>query len=583
MANYVIKLFQKYTHSILFSCLGLYITGWPLASARWYIAYLVGLVLVWTLPYNKKYQFLGYLTLVIGILAKAYVGYISPIINVKVIPIAMYEDTMIQNCKDIPDELTKILHQKFAEELDLSLKTPKINKPIIKEIQDYSLTRQPFLYDAMVNYGLLDHLHLWSLPFDIHRAFNYSAPLLLAINVEKADRGKIWFGDWQDNVFFEYDSVKGIKTHINSQDGITLKECIGHTFFMPFIFSTTKPSWVYIELAPLAVYIPLLLLLAAILMADIKEINSTFSEHIICLTIAFITICLADIWPKHIIPYANLHSIVNWIFKGTWDSQVGQASVWFVVNKLFYYTGNFGYLLPMLCFWASAWCMLQILKILLKEPYVYITWGIILTTPWLANKGMGLHIYHYWYMLYDSLMLGAPLFLFGLIGYMQKFKISHGFAWVAASLCNQVILAGVICLLIHKHLGRQRFIYLALTIALFVLVNINQLNALIVPMTINQIINVVKMSYHPAFIAIGLIPNILLTFSDNIVFRRFARMALFMHGGFVASTIVYQEAYLACTLSLICGFIYVEYLIEKFRKTIDLSILNPYKKLDRKL
>jgi hypothetical protein len=142
----------------------------------------------------------------------------------------------------------------------------------------------------------------------------------------------------------------------------------------------------------------------------------------------------------------------------------------------------------------------------------------------------------------------------------------HGLAWVAACLCNTVVLAGVSCLLLHKHLGRQRFIYLLLSLGLFGLANVNHLgNILSLPMPINGIISLVKIAYNPYFVIFGLIPNIYLTFSKNIDLRRFARAAIVMHGGFLASSSVPQEAYLACTLSVICGFVYAVSLISKFQ------------------
>ena len=106
---------KKYNYSILFTVFGLYVAGLPLASARWYLTYLIGLVLVWTLPSNKRYQFFGYAVLAIGVFSKAYVNYISPVINVKTIPIAMYNGAIIQQHEDFPNDLGEMLHEKFSD------------------------------------------------------------------------------------------------------------------------------------------------------------------------------------------------------------------------------------------------------------------------------------------------------------------------------------------------------------------------------------------------------------------------------------------------------------------------------------
>ncbi len=576
MVDYMIDFLKKYNHSILFTGFGLYVVGLPLASARWYFTYLVGLVLVWTLPVNKRYQFFGYAVLVIGVFSKAYVNYISPVINVKTIPIAMYNGDIIQQHEDFSNDLGKMLHEKFADQIDLLLKNPKAEKPEISKAYA-RIPAQCFLYDFKVSQRFMDSSYVWGLPVNVQNAF-VSVPVVLSIKVEKADRGIIWISDWSDGVFFEQKEGEDIKLHTGNKDGVALKDHVGSTFFFPFIHSP-KLNWIYIELAPLAVYIPLLLLLAAIFLVNIREISVKFLEHMICLGVSFVTICQIDIsfmrishndmtsnWPNCSFPYNNLHSICNWIFGGIWDSNAGQAPLWFFVNKLFYSISCFGYLLPILCFWASAWCLLRILREFFKESHVYIIWGILLTAPWLGQRGMGLYAYHSWYILYDSLMLGMPLFLFGFLGYLRNFKVMHGLSWVAACLCNTVVFAGVSCLLLHRHLGRQRFIYLLLSLGLFSLANVSHLgNILSLPMTINEIISLVKIAYNPYFVIFGLIPNIYLAFSKNIDLKRFARAAIVMHGGFLVSSAVPQEAYLACTLSVICGFVYAVSLINKFQ------------------
>lgn len=558
MENYAIKLFQKYAHSIVFSIIGLFIAGWPLASARWYLTYLIGLVFVWTLPSNKKYQMFGYIVLIIGTAAKGYVEYISPKINTKIIPIAMYEGDFIQSNNEISANLKKCLSERFSEDIDLALQTTKITAPKITEMHDFGHSKKPFLYDVTANSKLLDLANLWGLPPIVRNAPSF----ILKITIEKSNKEKIWFHDWKNNTFFEEDQHHNIKTHVKPNSRIELKE--GHSFYLPFI-AYPQPSWVYIELEPLAVYIPLLLLLAAFLLANVKDVNAKFLEHMTCFVIAFIVICLADNWPNYNESYINLYPIGNWIFDGAWGAQASQTPVWYIANQMFYYIGSFGYLFPILCFWASSWCILQILRELFSEDYVYIAWGIILTTPWLARNGMGLQAYHQWYVLYNSLMLGMPLFLFGMIGYMRTFNAMHGIAWIAASLCNVVILFGVTCLLIHKHLGRHRFIYLAITLILFALANIQHFNNFMHPMKIADLLYTIKLGYKPIFIIMGLVPNTLLAFSKNLTHRRFARASLLMHGGFLASTLVYQEAYLACTLSWICGLIYAEKFVRKIK------------------
>lgn len=577
MFNASVGFLKKYNHSILFTVFGLCVAGLPLASARWYFTYLVGLVLVWALPVNKRYQLFGYTLLIIGVFSKAYVSYISPVLNIKSIPIAMYNGAIIQQHEDFPNDLTKILHEKFADQIDIFLKDPKAEKPEISKA--YSrIPTQCFLYDFKVSQRFMDSSYVWGLPINVQSAFA-SVPVVFAVQVKKADLGVIWVSDWSEGIFFEQKEGEDIKLHTGNKEGIALKDHVGSTFFFPF-FHSAKLNWIYIELAPLAVYIPLLLLFAAIFLVNVREISVKFLEHIICLSISFLTICQVDLsfirishndmtgnWPNCNFPYNDLHSMANWIFGGIWDSNAGQSSLWFIINKLFYSISCFGYLLPILCFWASAWCLLRILREFFKEPHAYIIWGILLTTPWLGRKGMGLHTYHAWYILYDSLILGMPLFLFGFLGYLRNFKVMHGLAWVAACLCNQVVFAGVSCLLLHKHLGRQRFIYLVLTIGLFGLANMNHLkNILSMPININEITNLVRIAYNPYFVIFGLIPNIYFAFNKNIDLRRFARAAIVMHGGFLASSAVPQEAYLACTLSIICGFVCAVSLIRKFQK-----------------
>ena len=620
----MISLPLKYLHAIIFTIMGGYVTGWPLASARWYLAYLFGLVLIWTLPLNKRSQFWGYAVLAIGVLAKAYVGYITPGITVQTVPIAMYKGQLAQHHSSFSKELTKVVHANFAKDIDIFSKNPKAlppittiapkgDEPIPKRFQDLgrrssiedrsvqlvhedqrcdeqrtqSLKGEGYiLYDFRVGYNFIDRSKIWTLPVDVQKAFT-TVPVALAIQVNQADHGIIWPSDWKNCVFFEQKSDQTIQTHKGSPNGVVLKDHIGSTLFFPLIDSP-KPGWIYIALCPWAAYIPLLVLLAAILLVNFTHFSACTLEHLICLSFAFITICHNDLhpyWPFCSFPYDSLHSLSNWIHEGIWDSHAGQAPLWYLVNKLFYPISYFGYVLPMLCFWTSAGALLQLLREFFKPSQSYIIWGILLAGPWLARQGIGLHVFRPWHTVYSSLMLGAPLFLIGLRGYIRDFKQCHGIAWVAASLCNPAILAGVSGLLLHKHLGRQRFIYLVASLGLCTLGSFNHLFSadmlLSNPVTaffltkhyftsfesLGPILDVcyfIRNAYQPFFIIFGLIPNICMAFSKDISWKRFARACLIMHGGFIISANISQEAYLACTLSSVCSFIYLVPYYERF-------------------
>ncbi len=177
MVDYMMSFLKKYNHSILFTSFGLYVAGLPLASARWYFTYMLGLVLVWTLPVNKRYQFFGYTLLLIGVFSKAYINYISPVIDVRTIPIAMYNGAIIQHHEDFPSDLEKILHEKFADQIDILLKNPKAEKPEISKAYT-RIPAQCFLYDFKVSQRFMDSSYVWCLPANVQSTF-VSVPVVL--------------------------------------------------------------------------------------------------------------------------------------------------------------------------------------------------------------------------------------------------------------------------------------------------------------------------------------------------------------------------------------------------------------------
>lgn len=570
ISNLATNFWSKNHHAVLFTIVGGYVTGWPLASARYYLAYIFGLMLVWTLPINKLRQSLGWCALAICLLAKTYVGYLTPpILEAQTIPIAMYQGKLISQHSSISEKLTEVLHEHFASNIDLFAKNPKSQPP---NASGSINTLEPILYDFNISPKYVDRSKIWALPVEVQQAFT-EAPFILAIKITKANHGIIWRNNWQDEIFFEQKADNTLKSHRDDAPGMILKEHVGSTFFFPFIDSPKYKS-VYIEFCPSAIYIPLLLLVAAILLVNFTQFSVRTFEQLICLSFAFITICTSDLrasWPNYNLAYASKYSLSNWVHHGIWDNNAGQSPLWYLINKLFYQISYFGYLLPILWYHTAAWALLRLLREFFQPYQVYIIWGILLASPWLAMQGIGLHVYNPWNIAYNSMMLAVPPFLIGLAGYCRNFKPYHGLAWVAASLCNPTISVGISILLLHKHLGRQRFIYLGLSLCLSIIANIHHLISMLALQTdLPTLVSLWKVAYQPFFLILGLIPNLCMSFSKTITLKRFARASLTMHSGFMISAIIPQEAYLACTLSAICSLIYLtsyyEYFIRQYQR-----------------
>ncbi len=596
MIRNITFLISSNIHAIIFSISGTYVTGWPLASARWYMTYLIGLVLVWTLPKASKRNILiGYGALIFGVFAKSYFLHLTPTIEMQTIPIAMYKEKLIQKHPYVSEKLEILLKTEFKKDIDIVEKNPKALNPGHFTI-DKSF--EPILYDFKILHNWMDKSKTWLIPSYVKATLG-EMPFMMVLDIKSAKNGILW----PNATVFEETPDKTIKTYSKmSHQGFVLKDHIGSKFFIPYVKNVknsdniyVNQNWIYIELNSLSVYIPLILLIAALFLSNVSLFpDRAFKtiEQIICISIAFITICIGDIdpyWDFCVAPVEKLASLANWIHNGIWSDLASESPLWYGLQKIIYPLGYFGYLMPILYFWVAAWAFLQLIRLFFTPRQSYIIWAILLATPWLARHGMGLHIYKPFYISYNSLMLGVPLFLIGLLGYLKKFSPHHSIAWIMAFFCSPVLAPGIFGLFLHKQIGKYRYAYIAICAGLYLFFNHssflnvdklieNPVTAWILSVAKNDIshdyfqlmVTYLIQSHTPFFIICSFIPTVFMAFSQNLEWKKLARVSLIMHGAFLFDGTSVQDAYLACTLSTLCAtiilFPYYERLLFGYQK-----------------
>lgn len=611
----------------VFTFAGALITGWPLMSARWYMTYLIGLVLVWTLPLSKKYQVYGYAALVLGCIAKGYFLYLTPFIEVESIPIPMYKGNFIQYHPNISGKFEELFLKEFDKDIDLFKRDPQIFEKNGKDFEGYikdkkiSLKKQtfePVVFDFKILQPWLDHSKTWMIPNEVRSTFG-EMPMVLKLHIKKAHHGTLW----PVGTIFEEKPDGTIITHPKVYNlGFFCNHYVGTTFYVPYVKNVKdsngnflNQNWVYIEVAAWSVYLPLILLVASLLLCDLSAFpnNATRTiEQLICLSFAFFTICISDIdpvWNDCSAAFENLFNLTHLIHNVSLKYLAYSSPLWYFLNKAVYPIAHFGYLFPILCFWIAAWGFLQLVRLFFTAQQSYIIWALLIATPWFARQGIGLHVYRPLYISYNSLILGMPLFLIGLLGYFRTFTLFHGVLWIMTCLCSPVTASAILALFLHKNTGKSRFWYMGIIGILllacyifewsyamdykshgqgfgFLCDPLDQENVTSGPLCnwifsipekgifnifFYKYFNFLTTAYKPFFILCALIPNLLLAYSKNALHKSIAWVALIMHGAFLFDGKSTHDVYLACTLSAVCATIYLFPYYER--------LLNGYRKL----
>jgi hypothetical protein len=248
-----------------------------------------------------------------------------------------------------------------------------------------------------------------------------------------------------------------------------------------------------------------------------------------------------------------------------------EAPLWFLLNKFLKGVVDLSILLPLLCTYFAAIVFLKLLKKLFQEKMAYMVWAVLLATPWFMFYNFGFHTFRFLLVTHNPLLLGTSLFLFGFIGYLEKFDNQHGISWLLASLCHPM-LGSVICVfLLHKHLRKYRYIYLALCTGLYLFFAKDRLlatdNISDNPLLAFLLLTL-KSGYHKAYatnavsylnqaysilvVLFAIIPNVILALKEKTnIWKLFARGVLVMHAMWFFDGNSTEDLFLANTLSVV--------------------------------
>jgi hypothetical protein len=569
-------------HAVIFSILGLFITGLPIASAKSYICYVIGMVLVWTIPaiscVFRKY--LAAFLATILVVAKGYYIYLQPKLEVQVFPILTYQNQLIVKNSLVSDALLDNLSKRFKKSTEVSEISP-IAKP--EKFSEFNYAVQPIILELLYSYRYLDLVDAWGTPSNITSLMGL--PVVLSMHVVKP--GKAVF--YAQGNFYLNNSNGGIDSLIgDGKIAYELERFEGKTFFFPFI-NAQDSNWLYIGVWEYGAYLPFVLLIFAFLLCAWESLQTSsqkFITHMTAIGISITVVLLENLNNLYMgsasVPVKN-YEFYNGMFGGVSD-HFNFSPLWFVINKFFKGIIDISMLLPLLCIYFASLTFLQVLKKLFTEKTAYIVWAILLATPLLMFYNFGLHTFRFLLITHNPLLLGMPLFLYGLCGYLDKFKNQHGVVWLLASLCHPMLGVVVCALLFHKHLPKQRYIYLVLCacIYLFFVKNIlfdsgnifdNPFTKwLLITMKFGakntyslDAINYLSRSYSVLLVIFALIPNVIVAlFAKSTVWRLFARAVIIMHIMWFFDGTTSDDLFLASTLSAVAAIHFYQQFFERY-------------------
>ena len=565
-----LNFFQPNWHAVTFTILGLLVTGLPLASSRLYMCYVMGLVLVWTIPpitcVVRKYL-AGFMAICL-LVAKGYYIYLQPKLEVQVFPIATYNQQLVVSNSNVSESLLNNLTTRFKKYIEISEKLPGV-KP--EKFSNFNNAKQSINTDFLYSYKHLDLVDSWGAPSNISSLM--SIPVVLAMHVEKGGEAKLFA---QTNFYVKHtngliDSLAG-----DGKTSYALTSFEGKTLFFPFI-DAQDSHWLYLSVWEYGVYIPFLLLIFACVICAWEKLKTNavkFIQHTTAMGISIFVVLLENLNPLYL-GTASVAVKNNQFYQGLNDGFSShsfiEAPLWFLVNKIFKGIIDLSILLPLVCIYFTAFVFLQLLKKLFKEKMAYIVWAVLLTTPWFMFYNFGLHTFRFLLITHNPLMLGAPLFLFGVMGYLEKFNHQHGIAWLLASLCHPMLGSVVCVLLLHKHLPKQRYVYFAFCIGFYLFFakdrlltadNLSEnplLNWFLMTLqssyqkssTVNAL-NYLNQAYSTLLFLFAVIPNLILAIKeDNNIWRLFARSVILMHAMWFFDGNCGEDLFLANTLSVL--------------------------------
>lgn len=566
----ILNFLKQNWHAVIFTILGLLITALPLASSRLYMCYVMGLVLVWTIPpitcVVRKYLS-GFMAICL-LVAKGYYIYLQPKLEVQVFPIATYNQQLVVSNSGVSESLLNNLVTRFKKYIEISEKLPGV-KP--DKFSNFNNSKQSINTDFMYSYKHIDLIDSWGVPSNISSLI--SIPVVLSIHV--INGGKAHFfaqtNFYVNNINGSIDSLSG--------DGKTsheLSKFEGKTLFFPFI-DAQDSHWLYLSVWEYGVYIPFLLLIFACVICAWEKLKTNavkFIEHTTAMGISIFVALLETLNPLYLgtssIAVKN-YQFYSGLHDGFASHNFVEAPLWFLLHKALKGIIDLSILLPLVCIYLAAFVFLQLLKKLFEEKMAYVVWAVLLVTPWFMFYNFGLHTFRFLWITHNPLILGTPLFLFGLIGYLEKFKHQHGVAFLLAALCHPM-LGSIICvLLLHKHLPKQRYVYLALCAGLYLFFAKDRLlsadNILENPilawflMTLKaghqklyatNAINYLSQAYSILVVLFAVIPNAILGLKEsNTTWRLFSRCVIAMHIMWFFDGNSSEDLFLANTLSVL--------------------------------
>lgn len=569
-------------HAVIFSVLGLFITGLPIASAKAYICYVIGMVLVWTVPAVtcSVRKYLAAFVAIILFVAKGYYLYLQPKLEVQVFPILTYQNQLIVKNSAVSDALLDNLYKRFKKSIEVSEISPSI-KP--EKFSEFNYATQAITSELLYSYRYLDLVDAWGVPSNITSVMGL--PVILSMHVVKPGKAVVYA---QGN-FYLNNSSGGIDSLIgDGKIAYDLNRFEGKTFFFPFI-NFQDSNWLHISVWEYGAYLPFLLLIFAFLLCAWESLQTSsqkFITHITAMGISITLILLENL--NNLYMGSASVAIKNYEFyNGLFGEMLGHfadSPLWFVVNKFCKGIIDISMLLPLLCIYVASLTFLQVLKKLFTEKTAYIVWAILLATPWLMFYNFGLHTFRFLLITHNPLLLGMPLFLYGLCGYLDKFKNQHGVVWLLAALCHPMLGAVVCVLLLHKHLPKQRYIYLALCTCIYLFSVKNALfsdgNIFDNPLTqwlfismkfgakntdTADLVNYLSRSYSILVVIFALIPNVIVAFfAKSTVWRLFARAVIVMHVMWFFDGTTSDDLFLASTLSVVAAIHFYQPFFERY-------------------
>src|SRR3989338_10092410 len=318
-------------HAVIFSVVGLFITGLPIASAKSYICYVIGMVLVWTIP-AVTYSFRKYLAAFVAIIllvAKGYYLYLQPKLKVQVFPILTYQNQLIVKNSSVSDALLDNLSKRFKKTIEVSESSPTI-KP--EKFSEFNYATQTITSELLYSYRYLDLVDAWGAPSNVTSVMGL--PVVLSMHV--VSPGKAVF--YTQGNFYLNNSSGGIDSLIgDGKIAYDLERFEGKTFFFPFI-NAQDSNWLYISVWEYGVYLPFLLLIFAFLLCawnSLQTVAQKFITHITAMGISITVVLLENLNNLYMgsasIAVKN-YAFYNGLFGGMSDHFM-RSPLWFMINK----------------------------------------------------------------------------------------------------------------------------------------------------------------------------------------------------------------------------------------------------------